>query len=128
MSLGIRRAYEPAAPEDGYRVLIDRLWPRGVARADAGIDEWRRELAPSDALRRWFGHDPARWAAFCSRYRKELEAPGARAALRDLAARARRGPVTLVFGARDPEHNNAVVLREALAEMGAPVVTPTPRS
>ncbi len=121
MSIGIKRAYEAASPGDGHRVLIDRLWPRGVPRSAAAIDEWRRELAPSDALRRWFGHDPARWDEFRERYRKELEAPEAQAALRELASRARRGPVTLVYGARDAEHNNAVVLQQVLVEMGAPV-------
>ncbi len=124
MSIGIKRAYEAAAPGDGHRVLIDRLWPRGVSRSAARIDEWRKELAPSDALRRWFGHDPARWQEFGARYRQELEAPEAQAALRELAARARRGTVTLVYGARDTEHNNAVVVRQMLAEMGVPTRGP----
>lgn len=82
----IKRAYEPALPGDGYRVLVDRLWPRGLSRARAKIDEWRRELAPSGALRRWFGHDPERWPEFQARYRRELANPEARAALRELAA------------------------------------------
>lgn len=116
---------EPPAPDDGYRVLVDRLWPRGISRAAARLDEWRKELAPSDALRRWFGHDPARWPEFRSRYRKELETPEAQAALRELASLARRGTVTLVYAARDTEHNNAVVLQERLAELDAAAAEPT---
>ncbi|HEX7128096.1 MAG TPA: DUF488 family protein [Thermodesulfobacteriota bacterium] len=114
MTIRIKRVYEPASPEDGYRVLVDRLWPRGVSRATARIDVWARVLAPSDALRRWFGHDPERWDEFRRRYRRELAQAEPKAALADLAAHARRGPVTLVYGARDPEHNQAVVLAALL--------------
>ena len=112
--IAIKRAYEPAAPEDGVRVLIDRLWPRGVRTAAARIDRWEKELAPSDALRRWFGHDPARFSEFRARYLAELRTAPARAVLAELAKLAARGRVTLVYGARDPEHNNAVVLAGVL--------------
>ena len=112
--IGIGRVYEPPSAEDGTRVLVDRLWPRGVSKEAAGIDEWARDLAPSDALRRWFGHDPARWEEFARRFRRELDArPGA---LDSLLAAARQGAVTLVYGARDERHNQAVVLREIIEE------------
>jgi uncharacterized protein YeaO (DUF488 family) len=112
MDVRIKRAYEPADAADGYRVLIDRLWPRGVSKAEAGIDEWCRDLAPSAELRRWFGHDPARFVEFRTRYVDELR--HRRAALGVLRRRARGGPLTLVYGARDEEHNDAVVLRGVL--------------
>jgi uncharacterized protein YeaO (DUF488 family) len=108
----LKRAYEPAAPEDGYRILIDRLWPRGVSRQRAKLDEWNRDLAPSSELRRWFGHDPDRFAEFRRRYLDELR--GQRAALAELRRRARQGRLTLVYAARDSEHNDAVVLVEVL--------------
>jgi uncharacterized protein YeaO (DUF488 family) len=107
-----KRAYEPAEPADGYRVLIDRLWPRGVSRKRARLDEWASELAPSSELRRWFGHDAARFPEFRRRYESELASHGEK--LRDLRGRARRGRLTLVYGARDTEHNDAVVLAEVL--------------
>src|SRR5690606_12651817 len=110
----IRRVYDPPEPEDGFRILIDRVWPRGVSKEEARVDEWRRDLAPSTELRRWFGHDPARFDEFRRRYRAELEQ--AADALDELVERARDGVVTLVYGARDTEHNNAVVLRELLEE------------
>ena len=109
-----KRAYDRPSPEDGRRVLIDRLWPRGLTKDRARIDEWRRDLAPSDALRRWFGHDPAKFPEFRSRYRTELLRQ--RNALADLVCAAERGVVTLVFAARDPEHCNATVLKELLDE------------
>ena len=112
MTVRLKRAYEPPAPSDGYRVLIDRLWPRGVARADARLDEWARELAPSTELRRWFGHDPARFEEFRQRYLEELSAQEDK--LRELRERAREKTLTLVYGARDTEHNDAVVLAELL--------------
>jgi uncharacterized protein YeaO (DUF488 family) len=107
----IKRAYEPAASDDGDRVLIDRLWPRGVRKEDAQIEAWMKDLAPSTELRKSFGHDPDRWPEFKRRYTEELRAPQARQAIDDVAVRAARGPVTLVYGARDTEHNDAVVLR-----------------
>ena len=112
MAVRIKRAYEPAARSDGYRVLIDRLWPRGVSRDEAHLDEWARELAPSAKLRSWFGHDPARFAEFRRRYRAELAAQKNK--LRELRRRANGGTLTLVYGARDTEHNDAVVLAEVL--------------
>jgi uncharacterized protein YeaO (DUF488 family) len=112
MSVQLKRAYEPAAASDGYRVLIDRIWPRGVAKEQARLDEWARELAPSSELRRWFGHDPAKFDEFRRRYRKELAAHEEK--LRELRGRARRGTLTLVYSARDTEHNDAVVLAELL--------------
>src|SRR5512138_3585983 len=112
----IRRAYEEASASDGYRVLVDRLWPRGVRREALRLDRWEKDVAPSPALRRWFGHDPARFREFARRYATELRGGPARAALADLARRAATGTVTLVYGARDEEHNGAVVLRDAVED------------
>jgi uncharacterized protein YeaO (DUF488 family) len=110
-----RRAYAPAGPSDGYRVLLDRLWPRGVTKDELALDLWAKELAPSDELRRWFGHDPRRWKRFVARYRRELRAPAARDRLADLATRAAQGAVTIVYGARDEVHNDAIVVRDEIA-------------
>lgn len=112
MDVRIKRAYAAPAEEDGRRVLIDRIWPRGVSREQARVDEWARELAPSAALRTWFGHDPARFAEFRRRYLNELLAHGSK--VRELRRIARHGILTLVYGARDTEHNDAVVLAELL--------------
>jgi|SRR5579871_2138294 len=117
MPVRLRRVYAPPSPEDGSRVLIDGVWPRGLTKDAAHLDAWARELAVSPALRRWFGHDPAKWDEFCRRYRAELLAPEHRAALEALTERARHGPVTILYGARDEQHNNAVVLAEVLAEV-----------
>jgi uncharacterized protein YeaO (DUF488 family) len=106
----IKRVYEAPAPEDGQRVLIDRLWPRGLKREDAQLDEWLRDIAPSEELRRWFGHDPTRWEAFQARYLRELEDAEHQMALEKLRERVRRGPLTLLFAAKDVEHCNAQVL------------------
>lgn len=108
----LRRAYDPPTRNDGHRVLVDRIWPRGVAKDEARIDAWARELAPSDDLRRWFDHDPQRWDEFQRRYRAELEQH--EQALDDLVRRTAEGRVTLVYGARDQRHNNAVALRAIL--------------
>jgi uncharacterized protein YeaO (DUF488 family) len=113
----IKRAYEAPSAGDGYRVLIDRLWPRGRRKQDLRLDAWLKELAPSGELRTWFGHDPERWPEFRTRYRRELRAEPAQALLRDLHRRARRGTVTLVYGAKDTEHNDAVVLKDVLERM-----------
>ncbi len=113
----IKRVYEPPSPDDGYRVLIDRLWPRGLAREAARLDAWARELAVSDELRRWFSHDPARWEEFRTRYRAALLAPENRPLLDALAQRARSGTVTILYGAREERYNNAQVLREVLEEL-----------
>jgi uncharacterized protein YeaO (DUF488 family) len=107
-----KRIYDPAEPDDGYRVLIDHIWPRGVSREKARLDEWARELAPSDDLRRWFDHVPERFGEFRSRYRDELTAQGERLD----ALRERDGPLTVLYAARDREHNNAVVLVELLRD------------
>lgn len=116
----LRRAYEPPGRNDGYRVLVDRVWPRGVSREALRLDAWDRDVAPSDALRRWYGHRPERWEEFRRRYRIELSEGAAQAALQALAERARAGRVTLVFGARDAEHSQAAVLRELLEEREPP--------
>ncbi|MGH7407492.1 MAG: DUF488 domain-containing protein [Candidatus Methylomirabilales bacterium] len=110
----LKRVYDPAVPGDGYRVLADRLWPRGLTRDAVRIQVWLKDLAPSDALRTWYAHDRARWPEFRRRYREELGAPEKQAALQALAERARREAVTLVFAAADPDRNNAVILKEVL--------------
>ena len=108
----LKRAYEPPAPEDGTRILIDRLWPRGVSKDEASLDRWMKQVAPSATLRTWFGHDPDRWNAFRRRYRAELKEQAAE--LSDLRRLARDGAITLVYSARDEIHNDAVVLRNVL--------------
>jgi uncharacterized protein YeaO (DUF488 family) len=108
----IKRAYDPPADGDGCRVLIDRIWPRGVSREHARLDDWARELAPSGELRSWFRHDPARFPEFRRRYMSELASHESK--LRELRRIARDGTLTLVYGARDTEHNDAVVLAQLL--------------
>jgi len=110
-----KRAYDPPTPTDGRRILVDRLWPQGLTKSAAALDSWRRELAPSDQLRTWFAHDPAKFSRFRERYRSELLEQ--REALDALAQEAARGPVTLVYAARDPLHCNATVLKELLEEI-----------
>jgi uncharacterized protein YeaO (DUF488 family) len=112
MDVRLKRAYEAAAASDGYRVLIDRIWPRGITHEEAHLSEWARELAPSTELRRWFAHDPDRFAEFRRRYTEELRTQEEK--LRELRRLAREGCVTLVYGARDKEHNDAVVLADVL--------------
>lgn len=112
MEIRLKRAYEAAEPADGYRVLIDRLWPRGLSRERAGIDEWEKELAPSTELRQWFGHEPSRFPEFRRRYLEELGER--RPLLSGLRRRAREGTLTLVYAAKDTDHNDAVVLAEVL--------------
>ena len=107
-----RRVYEPAAPDDGLRVLVDRVWPRGLSRQQARIDRWLKDAAPSTALRRWFHHDPEKWAEFKRAYFDELAEQ--RDALRQLLHDADGGTLTLVYGTRDTRHNNAVALRQYL--------------
>lgn len=115
----LKRAYDPPSPDDGVRVLVDRVWPRGKTRESLALDRWERDLAPSAALRRWFGHDPDRWPEFRERYLQELHEPAKQAALERIAEQARRSTVTLVYGARDTEHNQAVVLKEYVESRGA---------
>ena len=112
MDLRVRRVYDPPAAADGCRVLVDRLWPRGLTRDAAQVDHWLRELAPSNALRQWFAHDPARWDEFRQRYVAELQTPAASAALAELRGLIAAHPVvTLLYGARDTACNNAEALR-----------------
>lgn len=112
MSIRVKRAYDPPSSDDGARYLVDRLWPRGVKKDALHIEAWVKDVAPSDALRKWFGHDPAKWDEFRTRYLEELRAN--EEAWRPLAAAARRGRITLLFGAKDIEHNQAVALKEFL--------------
>ena len=113
MTLRVRRVHEPPQRSDGVRILVDRLWPRGVSKERAAIERWAREVAPSDALRKWFGHDPARWDGFRERYFRELDAlPDAVQALADEVVGRN---ATLLFGTREERFNNAVALREYLA-------------
>ena len=108
----LKRAYEPPTVDDGTRILIDRLWPRGVKKANAAIDEWMKEIAPSTELRKWFGHDPERWPEFQRRYKSEIQQHDVQ--LERLRALARQGRITLVFSAHDEAHNDAVVLKDLL--------------
>lgn len=110
--LRLKRAYEPASPDDGMRILVDRLWPRGVSKAEAALGDWMKDIAPSTELREWFGHDPARWAEFQRRYKAELRQHAAE--LDRIRALAKKQTVTLVYSAHDEEHNDAVVLKEVL--------------
>jgi uncharacterized protein YeaO (DUF488 family) len=112
MDVRLKRAYDPAEPADGHRVLIDRLWPRGVSRDRAKLDDWEKELSPSTELRQWFAHEPERFAEFRRRYIEELRKQRPR--LASLQRRARQGTLTLVYAAHDTEHNDAVVLAEVL--------------
>ena len=112
VQVAIKRIYEPPSPADGRRILVDRLWPRGVSKARARLDAWMKDVGPSDELRRWFDHQPERWAEFRRRYIDELKSNVELAALRDAAV---AGPLTLLYAARDTTHNEAVVLAEQLA-------------
>ena len=114
MQIRLKRAYEKAGAQDGIRILVDRLWPRGVSKSDAAIDAWMKEIAPSTGLRKWFGHDPSRWEEFVRRYRAELDAH--RDVIAEMQEYVRKGRVTLVYGARDETHNHARVLKQYLEE------------
>jgi uncharacterized protein YeaO (DUF488 family) len=114
----LKRAYDTPSREDGERVLVERLWPRGVSKAEARLDGWLKDLAPSTELRKWFGHDPAKWEGFERRYREELF--GREEALQELRRKAKRGTVTLVYAARDEEHNGAIVLKRVLDKRKPP--------
>ena len=121
----LKRAYESASPRDGYRALVERLWPRGVRKADLRLDAWLKDIAPSSELRRWFAHEPSRFDEFAARYRRELRRSPAKEALAVLRQRALEGPVTLVYAAHDETHNGAVVLRGEL-EIALAVHSPHP--
>jgi len=108
----LKRAYEPPTADDGTRILIDRLWPRGVTKERAAIDQWMKDISPSTELRKWFGHDPARWDEFRRRYAKEVHQHAE--LLDQLRSLAREGPITLVYSARDEKHNDAIELRELI--------------
>ncbi|WP_457798508.1 DUF488 domain-containing protein [Methylocystis sp. S23] len=113
-AFSLKRVYDPAEESDGTRVLVDRLWPRGLSKDKAAIDHWAKDVAPSDELRRWFAHAPERWEEFQTRYRDELESPEAQEEIAALRAMGRKGRVTLLYAAKDEAMNNAVVLRDYL--------------
>jgi uncharacterized protein YeaO (DUF488 family) len=134
MAIKLKRAYEPAGRGDGYRVLVERLWPRGIRKENLVLRQWIKEVAPSTELRKWFSHDPKRWSKFRRRYLEELKGSQASDRLHALAGRASRGTVTLVFSSRDTEHNNAVVLKGELERLssgsrapGSPAAAPSSR-
>lgn len=110
--IGLKRIYEPATPQDGFRVLVERLWPRGVKKTSAHLDKWAKEAAPSSTLRKWFHHDPARWDEFRHRYSRELDEN--EKGWRPLLAASSKGRLTLIYSSRDGEHNNAIALKEYL--------------
>jgi uncharacterized protein YeaO (DUF488 family) len=115
MAIQLKRVYDPPEETDGERLLVDRLWPRGVRKDAAHLSAWLKELAPSEELRRWFAHDPSRWLEFQERYRAELQAPEKEHMIQELARKAGQGKITLIFAAHDAVHNNAVVLKTAIA-------------
>ncbi|MFD2189261.1 DUF488 domain-containing protein [Pistricoccus aurantiacus] len=117
MTIQLKRAYDDPQKNDGYRVLVDGMWPRGIAKEDAKLDDWLKDIAPSKELRQWFDHDPKRWAEFRRRYLAELKEH--REPLRDLAERAKQGTVTLVYATKDEKHNNALVVEQYLKMLGA---------
>jgi len=113
--LKIKRIYETASSEDGKRILVDRLWPRGIKKEDAEIDEWLKEIAPSDTLRKWFAHDPAKWQVFKTKYAHEIRVKSD--LIERLRKESRKSTVTLLFSAKDSEHNNAVALKEIIEQL-----------
>lgn len=115
MSIRLKRVYDKPAKSDGYRVLVDRLWPRGVKKNQARIDQWLKDIAPSTKLRKWFGHDPSRWTEFKKRYAAELD--DRHEQVEKLVCEARKRTVTLLFSAKDTEHNNAVALEEYIKQL-----------
>ncbi len=115
-TIHLKRAYDPAEPTDGRRILVERLWPRGITREAAALDAWAKDVSPSPELRKWYGHDPEKWPEFQRRYRAELE--GNAAAVEELRQLIGRGPVTFVYAARDEERNSAALLRRYLLEGG----------
>jgi uncharacterized protein YeaO (DUF488 family) len=115
MGFRLKRVYDNPAKADGRRVLVDRVWPRGLTKREVQIDDWLKEIAPTTRLRKWFGHDPARWTEFKKRYAAELK--GQREQVEQLAQKAKKRTITLLFGAKDVEHNNAVALKEFLEKI-----------
>jgi uncharacterized protein YeaO (DUF488 family) len=115
LQIFIKRAYENPTPEDGYRVLVDRVWPRGRSKAALALDQWASDLAPSTTLRKWFGHDPKRWEAFGQRYRIELASEEQQERMRRLLSDSDGHPISLIYGAKDENHNQAVVVRDVLS-------------
>lgn len=113
MTIRVKRVYEPKADDDGLRILVDRLWPRGVSKADLDHDAWLKDVAPSTALRKWFGHDPEKWSEFRRRYAQELDHDTP--AVQELRRLVRQGPATLLYAAKDEQHNHALVLRDYLS-------------
>ena len=121
MEILLKRAYEDPGNEDGFRVLVDRLWPRGKKKADLRLNAWVKEIAPSTELRKWFAHDPERWQEFCKRYKVELRNPEAKKAIADILQAAQKySAITLIYAAKDTEHNEAVVLRTLFKRKTAP--------
>ena len=114
-NIKIKRVYEPASNADGYRVLVDRLWPRGLKKENASVDEWLKEVAPSAGLRKWFAHEEEKWAAFCEKYKEELKSNNSFDELKKVVKKHKL--VTLLFGAKDEQHNQAVVLKELLSDL-----------
>lgn len=119
MKIRLKRVYEQPSAEDGVRVLVDRLWPRGLSKEHAAVNEWLREAAPSTELRRWFAHDHTKWTEFKKRYTAELASPEAKAVLSHIRSLAAKGVITLVYAASDEEYNNAVALKEYLLKQKA---------
>jgi len=117
LKIFIRRAYDDPGPDDGYRVLVDRLWPRGRSKEALKLDQWARDLAPSAELREWFGHDPERWASFQQRYRAELDSDVMRERMQQVLNDSGGQHITLIYGAKDGEHNQAIVLRDVLLQL-----------
>ena len=115
----VKRVYSASSRTDGVRILVDRVWPRGVTKARARLDAWMKEVAPSTPLRKWFGHDPAKWRGFRERYRKELTAPGQIDTLTDLAKRSRHETITLIYSAADEQHNQAVALKDFIDKVAS---------
>ncbi|MDW7774516.1 MAG: DUF488 domain-containing protein [Desulfobulbaceae bacterium] len=114
MSIELKRAYDDPEKNDGLRVLVDRVWPRGIKKEDTRLDDWMKDIAPSDELRKWFGHDPEKWPEFCEKYFRELD--DREDLVEKIAGYMKKGRVTLIFGAADREHNNAAALKQYLLE------------
>lgn len=117
MKIGIRRVYDPPEKDEGLRVLVDRIWPRGMRKEDLPYDVWDKNIAPTPELRKWFGHDPERWKEFHEKYRRELAAPEVQERLKNIRQEAGKRPITLLYAARDIEHNHALILAEAFKKL-----------